>query len=446
MRYSTIRYLKKTPLLFFLTKRLYYWLRKIFFINNYQKKRSHRATHYRKLIDGYLRNKINPDYEKISIKVEKEIHKMTKFELKLTSKWWLLFIRLIDSKKRSSDINQCINEFYNETLRLPFTKNSSFALLELYALLLEYGMYSVGCIIRSQGTKLVLKEGINKTSSENILKRYLSAAFEERKQAELKDSLEELVVLNINNDEIHLLDFFLNNFFIKINNEQIHKERFIEKNFSDLISGKRVAIVGPSQNNLNNGKEIDSFDVIVRFNYKGENISAINYGSRTDISYFNGANTRDIENKYKKLNINDLKAAVYKVPVIKNYLSCKCNRRMFLPLEHCMLDNSPSALPNMLADLLLYQPQEIKIFSIDMGLSSNRDISYGIMGELYWDRYYPKAGHDPYSQFNFVKNCYKNNLIRVDHTLKEILELEISEYMDELQNTYLDKALFTVNV
>jgi len=100
----------------------------------------------------------------------------------------------------------------------------------------------------------------------------------------------------------------------------------------------------------------------------------------------------------------------------------------------------------MLADLLLYQPQEIKIFSIDMGLSNNRDISYGIMGELYWDRYYPKAGHDPYSQFNFVKNCYKNNLIRVDHTLKEILELEISEYMDELQNTYLDKALFTVNV
>ena len=42
---------------------------------------------------------------------------------------------------------------------------------------------------------------------------------------------------------------------------------------------------------------------------------------------------------------------------------------MFLPLEHCMLDNSPNALPNMLADLFLYQPQEIKVFSVDMGIS-----------------------------------------------------------------------------
>ena len=329
MRYIIIRYLKRTPRLFFLIRRFYYWShrrlyfwsQKIFFFRRYQKKRSHRVADYRRLIDDYLRNKINPDYKEISEKVEKEIHKINKFELKLTSKWWLLFVRSIDSKNGFSDINKYINELHNETLSLPFNQNSSFALLELYALLLEYGLYSIGCIIRSKSAKLVLKEGINKSSNKNILTRYLSAAFEERRQAELKDSLEEIIALNSDYDEIHVLNLFFNKIFFKINSEKLHKERYIEKIFSDLINGKRVAIVGPAQNDLNNGKEIDSFDIIVRFNYKGENIDAKNYGSRTDISYFNGANTWDLQNKYKKLQINDLKAAVYKVSVIENYLN-----------------------------------------------------------------------------------------------------------------------------
>ena len=111
------------------------------FFKRFEKSRSYRATNFRRLIDRYLGNKINPDYEKISKKVEKEIHKITKFELKLTSKWWLLFIRLIDSKKGSSDINKCIDDLFNETLCLPFSQNSSVVLLELYALILEYGYW-----------------------------------------------------------------------------------------------------------------------------------------------------------------------------------------------------------------------------------------------------------------------------------------------------------------
>ena len=92
MRNISIHYLKKIPLLFFLIKTLYSWLKKIeFYFNRYQS-REYRAEHYRKQIDGYLKSRANIDYKKISIKIEKEIHKRAKFELKLTSKWWLLFI------------------------------------------------------------------------------------------------------------------------------------------------------------------------------------------------------------------------------------------------------------------------------------------------------------------------------------------------------------------
>ena len=446
MRDISIHYLKKTPVLFFLIKKPYFWLKKIeLYFNRYQS-RDYRAKHYRKQIDGYLNNKTKLSYEKISKKIEREIHKRTKFKLKLTSKWWLLFFGLIDFKKKSIDINKSVDDLFNETLCVAFSQNSSVVLLELYALILEYGLYSVGCIIRCQAAKLVLEEGFNNKSSQNILERYLSAAFEEGEYAELQNSLEKLIASNRDNKEIFLLDLLLHKIIMKVRNKKIIKDEYLERNYLETIKGKRVAIVGPSPTNLMNGKEIDTFDVIVRFNYKGENLSTNYYGSRTDISYFNGANSKDIEKNYKGLDIGDLKAAVYKIPVEENLLICKCNRRMPLPIEYFMLDNSPYALQNVVADLLLYKPLEIKVFSIDMFLTNKRDISYGVMDKSFWDEFYPRAGHDPYSNYLFIEYLYSNNFISVDLKLKKILDLGIVEYMKELQEVYLDKSLFAASV
>ena len=445
MRDIVIHYLKKIPIFFSVIRILYIWLNKVYIYFTRYRNRGFRVIHYRKLIDGCLNSKDNIDYNQISIKIEREVLKRTKFELKLTSRWWLLFIRIIDSKKGSSDINKYINELHNETLSLPFTQNSSFALLELYALLLEYGLYSIGCIIRSQSAKLVLKEGLNKTSNKNILKRYLSAAFEEAKYDELQDPLERLIAINRDNDEIFLVDLLLHKIIKRKNNKKIIKDEYLDRNYLEIIKGKSVAIVGPSQNDLTNGKEIDTFDVIVRFNYKGENKSPKKYGSRTDISYFNGANTRDLEKNIGKYLLQDLKALVFKISFQEDKFNCKCVRRMLLPLEHCMLDNSPYSLPNIIADLLLYQPQKIKVFSIDMQLSSKRDMSYGLMIASFWDTYYPRAGHDLYSQYKFIEYLYTNNFISVDSKLKEILDVGIVEYMKELQEVYLDKALYKSN-
>ena len=441
MRDISIHYLKKILLLFSVAKILYFWFNKFYVYFTRYKDRSYRAIHYRKIIDGYLNSRPNIDYKKISIKIEREIHKRTKFELKLTSKWWLLFFGLIDSKKKSIDINKSIDDLFNETLCLPFSQNSSVVLLELYALILEYGLYSIGCIIRRQAAKLVLEEGFNNKSSQNIIERYLSASFEEGEYAELQDSLEKLIAINRDNKEILLLDFLLHKIIIKKSNKKIIKDKYIDRNYLEIIKGKRVAIVGPSPTNLMNGKEINTFDVIVRFNYKGENLSTNYYGSRTDISYFNGANSKDLEKKYKGLDVGGLKAAVYKVSVAENLLNCKCNRRMPLLIEHFMLDNSPYAFPNVFADLLLYRPSEIKVFSIDMFLTNKRDISYGVLNKSFWDEFYPKAGHDPYSDYLFTEFLYSNNFISVDSKLKKILDLGIADYMMELQEIYLDKAL-----
>jgi len=92
MRDIIIHYLKKIPIFFSVIRILYIWLDKVYIYFTSYRNRAFRVIHYRKLIDGCLNSKVNIDYNKISIKIEREVLKRTKFELKLTSRWWLLFI------------------------------------------------------------------------------------------------------------------------------------------------------------------------------------------------------------------------------------------------------------------------------------------------------------------------------------------------------------------
>ena len=80
-----------------------------------------------------------------------------------------------------------------------------------------------------------------------------------------------------------------------------------------------------------------------------------------------------------------------------------------------------------------------------MQLSSKRDMSYGVMEASFWDEYYPKAGHDVYSQYKFIEYLYNSNFMSVDSKLKAILDLGIVEYMKKLQEVYLDIALYKSN-
>jgi hypothetical protein len=440
MRNIIISFLKNISIFDFV-KRLYL---KFDRVNRYYKRyesKEFRVTYYRKLIDKYLKNITSNNHNNFITQLEKEVNKRSKHLISIQANWWVAFFRVVGSERECKELDKYVDVLQNETLKLPFSRNSSFALLEIYALLIEYGLYGAGCVIRSQCAQAVIQEGIDDKSSQKSLERFFSAAFEENDKDKINSTLDLLKGMSEDNSELLLIEFLLN----KINNSHvISKDVAIDKDYLNLIKGKRVAIVGPSQTDTQNGNEIDDFDLVVRFNYKGDDLSSSSkyIGSRTDISYLNGANTWDLENRYKELSIKALKAVVFKVPVNTNLFDCKCARQMLLPLEHCMLDNSPNALPNVISDLLIYQPLEIKIFNIDMQITSKKDTAYGVMREGFYNVYYPKFGHDPFSQFNFIQIFYKNNLIKVDHILKEILDSSTSTYMERLQEIYLDKALF----
>lgn len=61
-----------------------------------------------------------------------------------------------------------------------------------------------------------------------------------------------------------------------------------------LIEGKSVAIVGPAPDGNLTGGDIDNHDVVVRMNYRGLDSLGdyVEFGKRTDISYYNGLDSR----------------------------------------------------------------------------------------------------------------------------------------------------------
>ena len=439
MRNIIISFLKNISIFDFV-KRLYL---KFDRVNRYYKRyetREFRVAYYRKLIDKYLKNKKSNNHKSFIAQLEKEINKRSKCLISIQPNWWLTFFRLVDFERGCKELDKYADILQNETSKLSFSQNSASALLEIYALLIEYGLYSVGSVIRSQCAQAVVQEGYDDKSSQKSLERFLSAVFEENDKDKINSILSLLKKISKDNTELLLLDLLLN----KINNNHVVSEDVaIDKDYLSLIKGKRIAIVGPSQSSIRSGKEIDGFDLVIRFNYKGGSLSLSSkyIGSRTDISYLNGANTWDLENRQKDVPIRGLRAVVFKVPTNTNLSGYECARQMLLPLERCMLDNSPYALPNVISDLLIYQPLEIKIFNIDMFLTGERDSSYGVMSKEYWKESYPKAGHDPYSQYAYIQHLYNLGLINGDSVFNDIMDVGIIKYMRSLQSNYIHTAL-----
>jgi hypothetical protein len=98
---------------------------------------------------------------------------------------------------------------------------------------------------------------------------------------------------------INDMELYLNLLFKKDSsqNSSHSNQNKIDKEFEEYIYNKRVAIVGPAPSIEKLGDEINSFDIVIRLNYRGKQyLSSIEeFGSKTSLSYYNGANAKEIE-------------------------------------------------------------------------------------------------------------------------------------------------------
>ncbi len=153
-----------------------------------------------------------------------------------------------------------------------------------------------------------------------------------------------------------------------------------EKKFLKYIKGKTIAIVGngPQQIDKHTGAEIDSADIVVRFNTFELDGFTNDYGTRTDI-WFNGCGGNYDDERYLEIARKStyvIWRSIYEkskeINSIKNFFK-KCHRRFIpvylmpedklLPLYNIFNDYGPTIGCVFLWYLKTYaEPQDIRLY------------------------------------------------------------------------------------
>lgn len=143
--------------------------------------------------------------------------------------------------------------------------------------------------------------------------------------------------------------------------------------FGEYVEGKTIAVVGPAPAPYDQSAEVDAHDIVYRtsygFVYDGERESykpglfPAGYGTRVDMSFYNGGATRQVPDGLLDEVYPDLNWAVHKFR--PEYISPLTNIHV---CRHPRLNDSDvygNQVTLMLFDLTAYAPASVTVFGAD---------------------------------------------------------------------------------
>ena len=308
-------------------------------------------------------------------------------------------------------------------------------LMSLYTLCFYYGKLDILDQIREaalSSLNKIYKHVPNSFQKEYLKARALALA-EARDYIGLQDLINRNEFMQAETELLYSLYFQLPQEYRK----NLHLPKVaLDANFKKYIHGKTVAIVGPAFSNEETGKEIDSFDVVIRINFKEDTdfgVPSLN-GQRIDITYYSFGIAKNLDPSILKGSLLSYVVALRTTD--KSYLNDNVRERRYSPV---LLNGYPNMIQNVVYDVLLYTPAKVKVFNCDFYAGeANYDTSY-LKSETNEDKLTIKnlALHDQWSQVCFIRNIYLSKLIEVDDSCRNILEMECSEYFSLLSSKYV---------
>ena len=222
-----------------------------------------------------------------------------------------------------------------------------------------------------------------------------------------------------------------------------------EKAFAKYIENKSIAIVGPLKSTLNLGEEIDSHDVVLRFNYRGvdESLRKSN-GIKTNLSfYILEILIKDRINATQSNYINELDWAIFDTGHNENSI-CFTGVTTNLRSRYCdaydyanpYFKGTANGIQRVLLDLLRFKVGKIKIYNTNLYLENSYEENYKSRGSLGAD-HFNFIWHDPLSNFIFLKRLKEFSIIDTDEVLAKILHLTPRQYIESLDEQYGKESL-----
>jgi len=374
---------------------------------------------------------------------------------------YLAFIELIEYiKTDDSDMKESVNELFlvkikefsksfNQNLEAEFLPHTVwFIMANLFLLVQKYQLYYYA---RENALKSIL--ALTNTPKVKVAQYRLTAMAESHSLDEydkLKDILlkKETSYLQQHLQLIGATELY---FGRKKSAIEFYKKFLtpLEQKFASYISNKSVAIVGPIDSGLNLGDEIDSYDIVLRFNYMGtEKLSQNNFGKKTNISFYIEARLWGDRIEYEKISwMNELDWVIIDTPHSLDDISfmgvTKPIRKRYYaahPFANPMFKGASSGIQRAILDLMRFNVKKIKVFNTNLFLENNYDINYASRGKLGVE-YFNFHWHDPLSNFIFLKRLQSFSLIESDEVLDKILKMSKKEYIEALELRYGNKDL-----
>lgn len=343
------------------------------------------------------------------------------------------FVRFLRKIEKNEGLNTKNNQ---EIISFLDPKYGFGPIINLYNLCFYYGNLEVLCKIRE--TALL---ALNKNHNTSILSldKYLIKT-------------QTLALAELGKDK-ELFNLIINNFSLISADKELYSNLYfqlspkyrevleapdleLDYSFNSLVSGKTVAIVGPAASSTKSGNEIDSFDIVIRINFKGNKNfgDPIMNGERIDISYYNYGTTANLDESIFQGSLLSYVVPMNSTSYIKT--NEKVRENTYSPR---VLNGIPNMIQKIVFDILLYNPSSVKIFNCNFYAGKSiYDSSYQDMkkNELTIRNL---ALHDQWTQVCYIRNLYRNGLIQVDESCKNILDMSCKEYFLNL------KSNFTIN-
>jgi glycerophosphoryl diester phosphodiesterase len=215
-----------------------------------------------------------------------------------------------------------------------------------------------------------------------------------------------------------------------------------DEEFARYVAGKSIAMVGPVASDEGSGEEIDSYDLVVRFNHRPSlNYAPRTCGRRTDLSWyaapvFASARGPDLVDGMNSLDFVMVNAWVWNKWALKGSVTTRYRKRfeVFAHNENPFLFGAPNAMQRVALDLLRFEVKRIKLFNANLFLSTDYMAGYekGPRKNFFAAFSY----HDPVANFACLKRLHEMGAVELDGVLRRVLSLTRKSYVDELVLRY----------
>ena len=225
-----------------------------------------------------------------------------------------------------------------------------------------------------------------------------------------------------------------------------------EDRLHDALKGRSIAVVGPSKGG-DSSEEIDEYDVVVRVGYSGKESLPQGTGERCDIAFYAPHKMRKLLQTQKRQVLQSLQlVVVFKTDRYFNHqltlddIPVAPERLVEVPLP-VFPQTKPNTLVKVLYNCLRAGPSHVKVFNADLFLSASYPAGYignnsVVAGNDSWSQEAKglcrsfAVNHDPGEQLEFYKYFYFRGAFEADPVLNEVLQMEASEYLDQLDQRY----------